>query len=842
MKLSPPNYLLIKQAGSVKGHAKVINFSNLSVTMSNGGEAVVSGAGAATNYFFSNSNGVTFGTNVSTVTASVRTNYAGTNGAITGGSITVDTNGVSINLPAYLTTAALSQDSSKYAGTAGAITGGSITVNTSGVSVNLPAYLTTAAQSQDSSNYAGTNGAITGGSITVNTSGVSVNLPNYLTTAALSQDSSKYAGTNGAITGGSITVNTDGVSVNLPAYLTTAQPVGPYLTTAALSQDSSKYAGTNGAITGGSITVNTNGVSINLPTYLTTAALSQDSSKYAGTNGAITGGSITVNTAGVSVNLPAYLTTAALSQDSSKYAGTNGAITGGSITVNTSGVSINLPAYLTTAMQSASSSVFAKTGFTTTSTTGSNIVGTHDTAGLSVGIPNYLTTAQSPGAYLTTAALSQDSSKYAGTSTGMTGGSVTLNTAGIAINLPAYLTTAALSADSSKYAGTSTGMTGGSVTLNTAGIAINLPAYLTTAALSGDTTKYAGIGETVGTTAGSDLAMTVNTAGVSIGYPKWLTTAMASDATMGGNINMSAGTTSTNASAFTFSNSNSISFGIGTGASAGVITASMAMAPFLSYFANMPYYPNVSLPTSTADSNTFQVFPITIPSNISIGYLRLAVIGIFTTTTIATSAVNNATGASTAFSQTMAMNAVLYTVGTGANSRSLQYVYSTSAGLTWAVSVSQASTSNASRQSFTQRFTFPAEGFTTATTSTQYSTTATNGPITSFGGWNLDGNRFLDIPFATSLSAGNYWMAVNRITGSVGGKNNDFNYKTYGVNQSNISLGVVGVATNVSNCAFQIGLGSWTTNAAQTTSSIAFASISASTSYWLPYVQFINQA
>ena len=103
-----------------------------------------------------------------------------------------------------------------FAGTASAITNGSLTVNTSGISINIPAAVVAA----------GTNGAITGGSITVNTSGVSINLPAYLTTAALSGDSTKYAGTNGAMTGGSITVNTAGVSVNLPAYLTTAAQSG----------------------------------------------------------------------------------------------------------------------------------------------------------------------------------------------------------------------------------------------------------------------------------------------------------------------------------------------------------------------------------------------------------------------------------------------------------------------------------------------------------------------------------------------------------------------------------------------------------------------------------------
>ena len=46
-------------------------------------------------------------------------------------------------------------------------------------------------------------------------------------------------------------------------------------------------------------------------------------------------------------------------------------------------------------------------------------------------------------------------------------------------------------------------------------------------------TNYAGVGETVGTTAGTDLALTVNTDGVNIAYPKWITTARASNDAVG---------------------------------------------------------------------------------------------------------------------------------------------------------------------------------------------------------------------------------------------------------------------------------------------------------------------
>src|SRR5882762_774301 len=92
-------------AAAPAGAPSPINFS-AGTTSSNIGSVV-----------FSNSGGVSFGLNGSTITATVATNYQAPGN--------------------YLTTAALSQDSSKYAGTNGAITGGSITVNTSGVSVNL---------------------------------------------------------------------------------------------------------------------------------------------------------------------------------------------------------------------------------------------------------------------------------------------------------------------------------------------------------------------------------------------------------------------------------------------------------------------------------------------------------------------------------------------------------------------------------------------------------------------------------------------------------------------------------------------------------------------------------
>lgn len=78
-------------------------------------------------------------------------------------------------------------------------------------------------------------------------------------------------------------------------------------------------------------------------------------------------------------------------------------------------------------------------------------------------------------------------------------------------------------------AGLASGDLGSVVFSNGSGVTFGLVGSTITAAVL---TNYAGLGETVGTIAGTDLALTVNTDGVSIGYPKWLTT-YANDLTSG---------------------------------------------------------------------------------------------------------------------------------------------------------------------------------------------------------------------------------------------------------------------------------------------------------------------
>lgn len=149
------------------------------------------------------------------------------------------------------------------------------------------------------------------------------------------------------------------------------------------------------------------------------------------------------------------------------------------------------------------------------------------------------------------------------------GVSMTANSSGLSLNFPAFLTTAALSGDTTKYAGVSSGTqtTAGTnivMTHNTAGLNLGVPAYITTAALSGDTTKFAGTGTTFN---GVNISgsMTMNTAGLQ------LSMSVAAPGG-GGGAAISAGANSTNAGTVVFSNSNGVSFGMD---GAGVITATV---------------------------------------------------------------------------------------------------------------------------------------------------------------------------------------------------------------------------------------------------------------------------
>lgn len=331
----------------------------------------------------------------------------------------------------------------------------------------------------------------------------------------------------------------------------------PYITTAMASNAGSNFiaasAGTNATGSIG-ISLASNAVSVSIPAFLTTAqpvgaylTTARASTDAIGLNSALTanGVSMTANSSGLSLNFPAflttaqpvgaYLTTAMASNAGSNFVGLNSALTanGVSASINSSGISLNFPAFLTTAALSGDTSKYAGVSTGTQSTAGVVPTLTHNTAGLNIGVPAWITTY-----------VNDLTSGRAGTSTG------TQSTAGAVPTL----------------------------TLNTAGLNLGVPAWLTTAALSGDTTKYAGVSSGTQSTAGVAPTLTLNTAGLNLGIPAWITTAMASNRGTDF-VQASAAFNGTNVSGTIASNAISISVAgpqAGVGIAAGTRTATTA--------------------------------------------------------------------------------------------------------------------------------------------------------------------------------------------------------------------------------------------------------------------------
>jgi hypothetical protein len=269
------------------------------ITAGGGGGSINVSAGTTsnnlTNIKFADSNGVSFGLNGSTVTATVQTNY--------------------------LTTARASTDA---IGLNTAKTNVTWTVNSSGLSLDAGGY---AGTGFTSTTTAGT--AIVG---THNTAGLSLGVPNYLTTADLSANSSKYvqnwkltgnvAGTTSSAQGtdlwfsggNSITVSGSSNSIvfSVGAYLTTAMQ-----SNAATISNINVSGGTTSSNLSNFKLIDSNGVSWSLDTgskiyatvktdYLTTAMASNRGSDFVAATAlaAGTNASVTVSSSGISVSVP----------------------------------------------------------------------------------------------------------------------------------------------------------------------------------------------------------------------------------------------------------------------------------------------------------------------------------------------------------------------------------------------------------------------------------------------------------------------------------------------------------------------------------------------------------
>lgn len=190
-------------------------------------------------------------------------------------------------------------------------------------------------------------------------------------------------------------------------------------------------------------------------------------------------------------------------------------------------------------------------------------------------------------------------------------------------------------------------------------------------------------------------------------------------------------------------------------------------------------------------------------------------------------------------------NAVVYSVGTGASSRSLISVASGSNG--WSFTQSLSVQTNGTQYSLTQGWTGFAEGNSTSfSTSFAASTSLYSSPVTFFT--QISGARFLDINFNNSLSAGAYWLVLGNATSSTSNSVNvtpltacGVRYQFhYGVSQTNQVFAIMGSTNQTSGG--MLGAGSFSTVGGGTTSAFPISAISSSAGHIRPYFQMIRSA
>lgn len=940
-------------AGTLSSNRSDITFSNangVSFGLDNAGliTASVAPGATASNKFsagtlsalrtdltFNNSNGVTFGLDAGgNITASVQTNYQSPGAYLT----TAQPPG------AYLTTAALSQDSSKYAGTGftTATTAGTNivgTLNNGGLSLGIPAYLTTAAtggggitaikvsagtlsSNRSDVTFADSNGVTfgldTNGVITASINQVTGAISNVKFSAGtLSSNRTDITFSNS--NGVSFGLDTNGVLTATVA--TNYQSAGGYLTTAALSQDSSKYAGTNGSMVGGSFTLNTSGATISLPPYLTTAMLSNASSVFAGTGftSVTTAGTnivATLNTSGLSMGIPAYLTTetagaphldevlnplndalfgmntrqvqfqwgtnlssfitAASRQglfEIDVKGGTGFATATGDrvdalhvhqsvgdpymhmlhceadgtnaigihVTVAGSvGMEINapisynggsVPMILGTSqsnsvanlnanfVQGKASSVLAGTGFTTATTAGTNIVGTLQTNGLSMGIPAYLTTAGAGGGV----AISNSQTLFSNGTVAFsaaTGGAMTIASSAGGQSLIFSVPQTSSIVGSGMMSISTTGntiyisapntssMVGQGLTISTNGSTFTIQAPATSSIVGANNINISTNGSTisvigslagsnisVNTIAGTDLTLGADTNGITIGYPKWLT-----NATAGANI-------------------------------------------ALSFWANMyPANTNMAMGGMT-NTGLMYVAPFVLPLTASAQFLRI----VQNRSIISTANVSGTT-ANTSFTANMSHSMAIqfFTQMNGISSSSLGLYTSTLVTECWQTAITAGNTG--SQYTVSINGTYPVMGTYSNTTAT-YAASTTSYNISTQSLSLFTGARYYDIPFSASLSPGNYWIAIGigsataRNAGPAAITNAHMNLSTiYGGSGGSSTLALLGAAANNSVGMFP-GLGSISTNSAIfSTSNFDMSIISSGASNPTLFFQFQRSA
>lgn len=437
--------------------------------------------------------------------------------------------------------------------------------------------------------------------------------------------------------------------------------------------------------------------------------------------------------------------------------------------------------------------------------------------------------------------ISLNASSAAGTTSGFAGnqisGSMTHNTAGLnlSLNHPAWISTAAQTSQTLALGISNTGNTAGN-TGTSIGIPFviagsnNITASQSTAAgqntlwISGPTLSqyFSNTGTTLN---GTNLGMsaTLNTNGLRLDINN--TDDHVKGFGLTGNTAGTTGSTYTTTNVQFFSggpnitlsgNSNTI---VISGAPAGGTTFYTG-----SYFANMNW-PGATT-TMTFSGSTLHMASFSIQQNMSIDFLRVLVTGsvLAASSTAATTGNTSYGGGST-----KSHNLVLYTRGAGANSMSLQSYGSTQRveNAAWTISAA----ANSTQFSYSLRYTLNSNSTTTGFTK-DYSSSVASLNFHSSQLTDLTGLKQYEIPFATALTPGQYWLGYQVLTSVSTARTADESrwglaYSSYGVTAPQLSFGVLGAASN-SHYGLMPMVGSITTNATTTTASFPMTNITSS--------------
>lgn len=269
----------------------------------------------------------------------------------------------------------------------------------------------------------------------------------------------------------------------------------------------------------------------------------------------------------------------------------------------------------------------------------------------------------------------------------------------------------------------------------------------------------------------------------------------ASTLTASAHVKVSAGTLSQNLSALTFNNGNGVSFGLDGSTITGSVTTSPAMVTLSSY-ENAPGIAATS--SATVPTGNIWAHGFLLPNYLSASFMRLGAQMVTQSRTVATTA--SSRNASAAASTTWQLG--LYSNGTGGSSRSMMSVMSTTLLSAWQNSISVAA--NGTQYTVSMNVTFGDEGTTTSTSSQYAFSTNTYQFLVTGLNSLFSAARCLDIPIATSLTPGNYWLVL-KASSSTATNDSLFSAATsaqirvnslMAVTQANVQLNRMGVSSN----------------------------------------------